>query len=194
MNKMFLRAWLFSGLVLLVTGLLVLSWFLPWWGLDIEEFNKNDAIIIHPYGLEDKTNLAGALGVAMPDYFAPLMWLYLSLVVAASLIGVWVRDKRVRLLGIRVNIPNLIIGVAGFSYIVVAITAAVYASIRLDEVGGIPLLGRYYLRMGGGMLSWVNGSLMLGYWLACASGLLLVALALFRGLIIGKAGLGMDKK
>jgi hypothetical protein len=68
----------------------------------------------------------------------------------------------------------------------VPIIAVIVAAIMTGDIDGLTLIKRYYIAMGGGMLSWVQGHLRFGYWLACSIGPFLIALALFRNKIIGK--------
>lgn len=180
------RVWLFRILILLGIAGIIISWFLPWWSLDIESFFKPEAIIIHPYGLEDTTNLAGALNVGLPGFFAPLIWIYFGLVITALVIAAIFMKKDITLFGKKLNLSRWIIGIAGFSYLVVPIVAVIVAAIMTGDIDGLPLIKRYYITMGGGMLSWVQGHLRFGYWLALSIGPFLMAIALFRNKIIGK--------
>ena len=183
-----LRVWLFRISVLAVAGLMLLSWFMPWWSCDIEALFVEDAAIIHPYGLEVNQTVTGYLEKfsEMPGYFAPLIWLYLGLFLSAILIGVWIKDKSIGLFGRQFNLSKLIIGIAGFSYILVVVLAMVIAAIRTGEAG-LDLLGRTFVVMGTEEASWISARLLWGYWLACAVGPILIVLALLRNKIVGKA-------
>jgi len=55
------RVWLFRGLVAIAAGLMLASWFMPWWSCDIEALFVKDAAIIHPYGLEIERSVSGYL-------------------------------------------------------------------------------------------------------------------------------------
>jgi len=180
------RVWLFRGLVIVAAGLLLLSWFLNWWSADIETVSIKDAIVIHPYGLVDKTGISILIGVTMPSFFTPLMWTYLGLVVAALLIGAWLKDKNVSLFRRKFNLSRWLVGIVGFSYIVVVVLAVIVAAIKTGEVGGLHLLGRTFIRYSKDFQSWVDAKLLFGYWLACGVGPLLIVLALLRNKIIGR--------
>ena len=184
------RVWLFRVLVLAAAGLMLLSWYMPWWSCDIEALFVEDAAIIHPYGLEVDSIILGLLGdwAEMPGFFTPLMWVYLGLAIAAILIGAWIKDKSIGLFGRKFSLSKLIIGIAGFSYILVVVLAVVVAAMRTGEVD-LPLLGRTLVTMGTEGASWVSARLLFGYWLACGVGPLLIVLALLRDRIIGKAEL-----
>jgi hypothetical protein len=73
---MIIRNWVFNGLVLIITGLLILSWLMPWWSCDVWALGINDAVVIHPYGL-DGSNLGDnfqyvAAKAKMPSVFTHL--------------------------------------------------------------------------------------------------------------------------
>jgi hypothetical protein len=182
------RIWLFRGLVIIAIGLLLVSWFLPWWSAQIAAINVTDPIVIHPWGLE--MNMAGMeylmpTNAEMPGWFAPIMWLYLGLAIAALLIGAWIKDKSICLLGRKLNLSRWLIGIVGFSYIIVVIAAVIVAAIRTGDFG-INLLGKTFVSMSHFAASNVYSSLLFGYWLACAVGPLLILLALLRNKIVGK--------
>jgi hypothetical protein len=181
------RIWVYRGAILIGICALVISWFLNWWGLDIESFFKIDAIIIHPYGLEDSSNLSNALGVGLPLWFTPVVWIYFVLVILALLAGAIFTGKNIKILGREFNLSRWLVGIAGFSYVVVVVFAVIIAEIMTGDIDGLTLIKRFYISMGGGMMSWVDGSLDPGYWLACATGVFLIALSLFRNKIIGKS-------
>jgi hypothetical protein len=51
------RTWLFRGLVLASVGLLVWSWFMPWWSAWVWAIDVKDAVVIRPWGLEQNWGL-----------------------------------------------------------------------------------------------------------------------------------------
>ena len=134
-----LRIWVFRGLVIITICLMVVSWLIPWWSGDIPMLEAEGALIIHPYGLEENLgNVAAYAAEAnMPVWFAPVMWVYLGICIAGLLYGSWrVRiDKEVKLGKFRIKLPELLIGVIGFSYIVVAVLAIIVAAIRTGDYG-----------------------------------------------------------
>jgi hypothetical protein len=178
-------SWIFRILVLLAAGLLLYSWFQPWWGIDVFEL-VDKAVVIHPYGLEHK--LGGNYQLIsesdMPVWFTPLMWAYLAVAMLALSVGIFIKDKHFHIGKIKFNLPSFIIGLTGLSYIVVVIAAFVVASMKVAEFG-IPLVGDGYIDFGGFMVSGSHQSLQLGYWLACAAGPLLLILAVLRRKIVG---------
>ena len=52
------KIWLFRGLVLVGIGLLLLSWFMPWWSINVYEIGP-DAAVIRPWGLETQLRDVG---------------------------------------------------------------------------------------------------------------------------------------
>jgi hypothetical protein len=183
------RVWLFRGLVVVAAGLMLISWLRPWWSCDIDMIGVKNGIVIHPWGLE--TNMGAYTYIVpknlMPGFFAPFMWAYLGLAMAALLIGAWIKDKSIGLFGRKFDLSRLIIGVVGFTYIVAVIVAVIVMTIRMREFGGLRLLGRTYVILAEFQFSNVDARLLFGYWLACGVGPLLVVLALLRNKIIGKA-------
>ena len=181
------RVWLFRVLILAAAGLMLYSWFMPWWMANVFEIAE-DAVVIRPWGLEENLGPMVSMikGSDMPAFFAPAMWTYLGLAIAALLFALWVKDRDVRLLRINFNLPKFIIGLVGFSYIVVVVLAVIIAAIRTGDFYGLKLIGYTFVDLGDPMVSGIEAGLLLGYWLACAIGPLLIVLALLRNKIIGK--------
>lgn len=186
------RVWLFRGLVIIAAGLMLLSWLRPWWICTVDAmYMLNQGLIkIRPWGLEHNLgSFAGwVTGSDMPVWFAPFMWLYLGVCIAALLFAAWIKDKVIRLIGRNFNLSRLIIGAVGISYIIVPVIAFVYAKMQSAEFGA-NFLGYTYLQVDphtGGFAD-LNASLQWGYWLTYVVGLILIALALLRNKILGKS-------
>ncbi len=181
------RVWLFRFFILVIIALMFVSWFLPWWLCDIPAAQL--WVEVHPWGLEHNLGIYSSYieGSDMPAFFAPLMWAYLSLAVLALLLSLVIKDKQIKLWKIKANLPSFIIGLVGFSYIVVAITAAVVISIRTADFYGTKLIGHTVVDLTYPLISDAYSSLQLGYWLVCGTGLLCMVLALFRKKIIGES-------
>ena len=109
---------------------------------------------------------------------------------AALLIAAFIRDRNIRVLGRELNLSRWIIGIVGFSYIVVPVLAAIITKMRVEAIG-IQFLGEAWANIGKlglfDVILHANSSLQIGYWLACAVGPLLVILALLRNRIRGRA-------
>ena len=179
------KVWLFRGLVIVAAGLMVVSWILPWWGADAADIGKN-VVIIHPYGLEQHLGEFAVYiaGSEMPVWFAPLMWTYLGLCIAALLFSLFASEKRVGLGKFKLSLPKLLIGGVGLSYIIVAVVAIIVAAIRTGAFD-LPLQGSTSFTVGPERVS-IDASLRFGYYMAYAVGLSCIALALLRDKIIGK--------
>jgi hypothetical protein len=192
----YFRLWLFRGLVIATAGLMIFSFNQMWWSASIPILDREGANIvrIYPFGLshsvpvEYHKYLAGS---EMPAFFTPLMWIYLGLCIAALLFSLWAKDRDVRLWRIKFNLPKLIIGLVGFSYMVVVVLAVVVAAIRTGDFFNMHLLGSTYITLGAPLEGWAYGNLKFGYWLACAVGPLLIVLSLLRNRIVGKPKLNM---
>jgi hypothetical protein len=175
--------WIFRVLVVAVAGVMLVSWFLPWWTVDIEAFG-NDMVQIRPWGLvlnermgDFKVLLKGA---DMPVWFAPFMWTYLGLCMIALLVGAWVRDKELDIGRFKIKLSQLLIGGVGFSYFVVGIVTAIYGSIRANAIMGVPLLGRSFINLGEPLITYIESRFLPGYYLIYVTAILLIALALLR--------------
>lgn len=185
------RAWIFRGLVLVATGWLLYSWFMPLWGLDIAQL-RPDAVLVRPWGEElflgpDVPNVRIP---TMPDVFAPLMWTYLGICVVLLLSSLLVREKAFGLGRLRLSLPQAIIGGVGFVHLIFAAVTAIMITIKLGQfqLSGVttPLQGTVVLDLGYPYVSEATSSLRLGYWLAWGVGTFLIVLALLRNKIIGR--------
>lgn len=188
------RVWLFLSLVAVAASLMVISFILPWWGLDILVLGEN-VLVIHPYGLshsfEQYSTFMGQYqsyieGSEMPVWFAPLMWAYLGICIAALLYALLVGGKEGKWGKFKFKWAKLLIGGVGISYILIALLAVTVAAIRTGEFYGISLLGYTYVEIAHPAESGVVGSLQPAYWMAHSVGFLCIALALVRDKIVGK--------
>jgi hypothetical protein len=92
------RTWIYRVLVLIGVGLLLFTWFQPWWTAYIEALDTT-AINIYPYGLEsfipeEHLDWVAGYDTAMPGWFTPFMWVYLGLVVLALLYSLFASSKK----------------------------------------------------------------------------------------------------
>lgn len=182
------RAWLFRLLVVGAAALMLYTWYQPWWTCDIEGFG-NDMIQIRPWGLtlgETMGDFAILLkGAEMPAWFPTFMWAYLGACMLALLVGMFLQNKVISLGRIRMTVCQFLTAAVGVSYIVAGIVAAVYASIRMSAMGGIPLQGRVFIDMGDPIIAYVNTRLLPGYYLIFAAGLAFLVLAFVQDMITG---------
>ncbi|MFC2026848.1 hypothetical protein ACFLUX_02615 [Chloroflexota bacterium] len=182
-----IRAWLFRGLVVMAIGLLVTSWLLPWWQATIFEIPGN-WVKIHPWGLA--LNLGGyevhVSEAKMPVWFAPLMWAYLGICIGAVSYSLWLAEKEVKIVRLKLKRSQLLIGGVGLSYIFIVILAVIVAMIRTEEFFDLKFIGSTFIQITQAEESWVDTKLLPGYWLACGVGPLLIILALLRNKIIGR--------
>ena len=180
------RVWLFRALTIAAGALLVVSWFMPWWQAVVLELDRY--VQIRPWGLEhDLGDFADYIKTAtLPSWFAPFMWAYLGISVVVLLFSLFAPEKVLRLGKFALSLPQLLIAGVGISYVVVVIVAVVYASMRVDEFWHLKLIGKTYVEVGEVEKSYVDANLLLGYWLACIAGPLLVILGLLRNKIVGR--------
>jgi hypothetical protein len=190
-----IRTWIFRVLVLLVSALLVYTWFQPWWTAYVEQLSET-AVIIHPYGFEslappEYAYLMRGAADKMPGWFTPFMWAYLGLAVAALLFSLFASSSRGISLGkFRMSLPTLLVAGVGFSFVIVALAAYLTISINCQEMFGMPINGQVYIEVLNKEASWVTGSLENGFWIACGVGPALLILAVLRRFIVGKSQTG----
>ena len=183
------RTWLFRVLVIAAAGLFVISWYLHWWNANIYMIDAN--VWIRPWALQSDLSFIGAESwikdAEMPAFFAPAMWTYFGLCMLALLVGLFLKDKSIKLGKIKLSLPQMLILLVGISYIAVVVIAIIVMKIEMAKWWGMQLIGTVQLDVGEVFKSPVKCELLLGFWLACCTGPLLVALALLRNKIIGKA-------
>ncbi len=181
------RAWFYRILVVASTAFMAVTWLMPWWRCEIKDISS--WVQIRPWGLEDNlgANSFYVIGSSMPDFFAPLMWIYFGLCIAALLFSLFARNKEIKIWKIKTTLSSFIIGFVGCSYIVVVITAVIMAAVRTGDFYGTHLIGKTHIDLGEPMVTDVYANLLRGYWLACCVGPLLVILALLRNKIIGRS-------
>lgn len=180
------RVWLFRALTLAAGGLMLISWFMPWWRADILELHRS--VEIRPWGLEHNLgDLAGFIkGADMPSWFGPFMWAYLAICVAVLLFSLFAPTRRFQFGSFGFSLSQLLVAGVGVSYIVVLVVAAVYGSMRAGEFWDLQFIGKTYVELGEVEKGYVGTSLLLGYWLAAAAGVLLLVFGLLRSKIVGQ--------
>ena len=187
------RTLIFRILTIAGGGLMLVSWFMPWWQAWIVALREL-AVVIHPWGLESfmpQEYAAWLTGADMPDFFAPLMWLYLVLCMAALVFSLFASDKiRLGLGKFKLPLPQWLVVGVGVSFIVFVVVCAYVISLRAPEFYDAPLQGTVHVAFSDHEVSDVITSFQPGYLLACAVGPLLTVLGLLRGLIVGKPKLG----
>lgn len=183
------RIWLFRGLVVIAAGFLVVTWFMPWWNADCAELSKN-AVVVRPWGLEDDLGFYSFMldDARMPGWFAPFAFTYLGVVLVMLLLSLFAKDGVFKFWKFKLTLPSVLIGLAGISYIGVAVIAIVVMVMRMgDFFGGIPLIGKITIPLEAGtMEGHITTSLETGYFLTYLVGILLIVLALFRDRILGR--------
>ena len=187
-----IRVWIYRLLVTVGAGLILYSWFQPWWQAYIVEIDEI-AVTIYPYNMEvimgEYPEWFIGFDSAMPAWFFPFMWAYLGLSLAALLVSLFISDNKIMRLGpLTWSLPQALIAIVGLSYIIIVASAVLTIAIRSGDFYDAPLMGSIFISIPGEIPyeSWVDTGLKFGYWLACAAGPFLVILALFRNRIIGR--------
>lgn len=185
-----LRLWVFRGLIVIGAGLMLYSWYSPWWGAQISDLSGNDHMLMRPWGVEvmaaEIRTYANRSLYSMPAFFAPLMWTYLGICMVALAISLFV-EKQFSLGRFRLSLPQVLIGLVGLSYLIAVAAAFTIAQIRAGA-GGVSFVGSSIVPnpMTGGSTRF-TGALKPGYWLAAGAGAFFVALAVLRNTIVGRA-------
>lgn len=182
------RSWIFRGLVAIGIGGFVTAWILPWWGVYIQALGHDDKVRIYPYGLWNNLGgWGGFMGNAgdMPWFFTPLMWVYFGLVIIALLFAVWKMDKSIRLFGRKFNLSKLLVGIVGFSVVVIILTFYLYAKARVESLG-VDFIGQSYVERDVMIHTYAYSGLRIGVWIACGVAPYLMLLALLRNIIAGR--------
>lgn len=185
-----IRTWIYRILVLIGAGLMLYTFFQPWWQAYVIALNKY-AVSIFPYGMKMDVGdfgqwLAGADEV-LPNWFTPFMWVYLGICILALLFSLFASSKKgIKLGKLNISLPSIIIGIVGLSYIIVPVTALIMIALNAPKYFDAPIQGKIYVSVSSFEASWVNTGFDTAYWMAYAVGIFLVLLAVFRNKIIGK--------
>jgi hypothetical protein len=176
-----LRMWLFRGLVIAAIALMIISFSRPWWVATFTSSLSYDmtAVNIYGWGLRHSLALLSSYVVkdATPYYQTILAWVYIGISGCLAFFSTWLKGKK----------GQLILGSIGVIYIVYAvITVFVVISHRVSYYL-IPLQGTtQMILVSQADVIAVHSSLQAGYYLAYASGVMLIILAMFRSISGGK--------
>jgi hypothetical protein len=181
------RVWISRVLTVAAAGLMLLTWFMPWWRATIDAL-ADAAVMIHPWGLDHTLgpDVASLIEDArMPAYFAPFMWAYLGVCMLALLLSLFAKERVISLGKFKLSLPQVLVAGVGLSYVITLVVMVIYASGRTPDFYGIKFLGYTYIDMGEMATTGVTAKLLPGYWLAWAAALLLIVLGLLRNTITG---------
>jgi hypothetical protein len=181
---------MFRVLTLVGAGLMLLSWFMPWWMATIDALH-DATITIRPWGLDNTFGPDMAKMVenaAMPVFFAPMMWAYLAACMIALILSLVLKDRAIGLGKIKLSLPRVLLGGVGLSYMIALVVAVVFASMRMDTpafynmkfIGYTRIVMDVEMAAGG-----VTADLLPGYYVAWVAGVFMVVLALFRNKLVG---------
>jgi hypothetical protein len=174
-----IRVWLFRGLVAIAAGLMVTSVIMPWWSADVRpetQLVSPFTIEVYQYGIPRDLSTTNYLSADItPFYQTMLAWFYLAASVGLIIFSTWLRGRKGRWL----------LGSIGIAYIAYAAIAAFVVIANRVADFGVPLQGHANLYFDEAFVN-IDTRLLFGYYLAYASGLMCIALALLRNLITGK--------
>ena len=177
------RVWLFRGLVAAAAGLMVTSVIMPWWTANIltPRVGPEPEILvinIYQYGIPRSPSAGYWATDVTPFYQTVLAWIYIAASVGLILFSTWLKGRK----------GQFLLGGVGLIYIAYAAIAAFVVIAGRTGDFGISLQGLSAFKHQGHELIAI-ASLRFGYYLAYASALTCIALALFRDTIVGRAKL-----
>lgn len=181
-------AWIFRGLLVAGAAFMVYSWFSPWWAADVAIFEGENDLVLHPWGIETVAEVrAGgdASLYAMPWFFAPFMWAYLTLCMLALAASLFLK-RAIPIGRFKLPVATALILFVGLSYLVAVGLAYGIGEIRAAAVGTNFIGKSTFLEVESGAEIKMVSVLKNGYWLALYAGAALSVLGLLRRLIVGK--------
>jgi hypothetical protein len=177
------KALIFRGLILIAIAGFIISWLLKWWSSYVVYLKLDDAVVIHPWGLEygNLGTFAGYLeGADMPAFFAPAMWTYLGLCIVALIVTLFIKNRVVSLGKFTLSLPSLLLFLVGVSYAIVVIVEVIFAVIRSGDFYGMKVIVTTYIYVQDHVESDMTANLQIGYWLACGTSIYCLFLAWIR--------------
>lgn len=181
--------WIFRILLIAGAAFMLYSWFTPWWSAKVSVIPGDNHLVLRPWGIEAvaqvRANADESL-YSMPWIFEPFMWTYLTLcmlALAASL----VLQRQVSIGRFKIPLAALLIGFVGLSYLIAVGLAYEIGQLKAGWAGS-NFIGTSNIKnaMTGTKIKMVS-DLQSGFWLALAAGPVLMAIALLRGFLGGRA-------
>lgn len=183
------RLWLFRGTVIAAAAMMAASFAMPWWSLsDIYTLQgvQPEGFSIYGYGLpQGQSNPQWETywrADITPFYQIVLAWVYVAISAALLLYSTWLRGAAGKWLQIG-------IGLTYTGYSLVAVFVVIAGRLAEWKPRPIPLQGVGVAR-GEWSEVFFTTSLQPGFYLAVATGVLILLLGVFRNRIIGKTNPG----
>jgi len=177
MNFQTYRLWLFRALVLIAAAVTVFSAVLPWWECVVEhsQYGYQATVTIYQFGILDAP--MEVVGDITPPVLVFLGMAYVAAIIVLMFWSTFLQGKK----------GQLVLGGAGTAYVAYALAAAfLVITPRVAELGGV-LQGYSEIMIPDyGEIVLITTTLQSGYYLAYFAGILSIALALTRSLILGK--------
>lgn len=181
-----IMVWIFRVLVVAGAAFMVYSWFQPWWSADIAVIKGENDMVLRPWGIEAVGQVRANTDTAqfdMPGFFAPFMWVYLTVCMLLLLASLFV-TRRLKLGPINVSWAFLMILFVGLSYMG-ALGIAYGIGVLRSGWAGANFIGKSsILQKETGTKVRMVSQIELGFWLSVAAGGVLTVLALIRGLFV----------
>jgi hypothetical protein len=192
------RLWIFRALVLIGAAAFVFSFFQPWWIAHCESAVAGiHDVVVHPFGLDGgglegyfKLLPGGGVEVSVPTFLLIIVWVFFGVACAALLMSMIFNKAALPLFGKKLNISRWAVGLVGLVYIIVIVAGMIFAYTKIAALN-MPFIGNAWVDVGE-FAMWhieldVTASLGIGLFVAVATGIYLLVLALLRNKIIGKS-------
>ena len=172
-----LRLWLFRILIFAAAALMLTSAILPWWTTHVDLWGEapireygdvSITVKLYQHGIPDNEARDYFLADITPSYQVALAWVYMGVSVGLIALSAFLKGKKGRWL----------LGIVGLVYVVYAVIAIILI-INRTGVLDYPVQG---IKVGDGYT--METSLLIGYYLAYASGVACLVLALLRDKIL----------
>jgi hypothetical protein len=185
-----LRPWIFRALILATAGLFTYAWFQWWWQAYVE--NLMSYLYIRPWGLFGDVGEMQALieDAFLPGWFPILMWGVFAVLIALFLLVLvfsFMPNKEVNLLGrFRMSMTTFFATFTGVALIVVMAISLIMMIVNMKEWFDTPLQGQMFVDFGEEYNSNVYTTLLPAYYMAWATGPVMLVLAVLKRFIVGK--------
>ena len=174
-----LSTWLYRGLALGISGLMIVSFSMPWWTCVIQSSHW-----IHIYGWGLRHNLVQLAGSIVhditPSYQIALAWVYLAACVGLIALSAFKLNQKKNYL------PTIMLLIVGLSYIAYTAIAGFMVIARRVRAFNINLQGQTILEFDSWMVV-AHTKYDIGFYLAFAAGFMCLVLALLRWLLFRRS-------
>jgi hypothetical protein len=180
--------WVFRFLLVAGAAFMLYSWFSPWWSANFPVMHQDNAMVLHPWGVDVVAQISGnvddsAFSMPFPQLFAGFMWTYLGVCMLALGASLFV-NRRMSIGPIKLSLAMVMILLVGLSYMAAVGLAFGIGELKAGASEAHFIGNSSVLEPGSGAHVKMVSGLLIGYWLALSAGGVLTVLALLRGLLV----------